>query len=185
MREFELIRSSRKTLAIEIKGEKLIVRAPLKTPQKSIERFVAGHEDWISRHLSENAEKAKRLTALSPLSESELKDLANKARETIPKRVEYYAEIMGLTYGRITIRRQRSKWGSCSGKGNLNFNCLLLLTPPEVMDCVIVHELCHLIEMNHSKRFYEQLRKYYPDCDACRKWLKENGAYIMARLKNT
>ena len=183
MRDYELIRSSRKTLALEIKGGSVLVRAPMRTPRKAIERFVAEHETWIDRKLAANAEKMKALSAVEPLSDEELKALIKQAKQYIPQRVSYYAELMGLTYGRISIRSQRTKWGSCSAKGNLNFNCLLMLTPPEVIDSVVVHELCHLVEMNHSGRFYALLYKYCPDYDRCRKWLNENGAYLMARLE--
>ena len=86
------------------------------------------------------------------------KKLASKALDYIPGRVKYYADIIGVTYGKITIRNQKTRWGSCSSKGNLNFNCLLMLMPPEVIDYVVVHELCHRKQMNHSKAFW---RKYF------------------------
>ena len=184
MIEYELIKSNRKTLALEIKGDRLIVRAPIKTSQRDIKRFVSEHEAWIMKHLAANAEEAKRRSNIEAFSTDEIKELADKAKQYIPQRVEYYAKLMGLTYGRITIRSQHSKWGSCSSKGNLNFNCLLMLTPPEVIDSVVVHELCHLVEMNHSQRFYELLRQYCPNYDQCRKWLKENGRYLIAKLNN-
>lgn len=184
MRSYELIRSSRKTLALEIRGDRVIVRAPIRTPQKAIERFLAEHETWIDRKLAANAEKTKNLAAVKPLSDEELKTLIKQAKQYIPKRVSYYAGLMGLKTARISIRSQHTKWGSCSAKGNLNFNCLLMLTPPEVIDSVVVHELCHLVEMNHSKRFYELLYKYCPDYDRYRKWLNENGSYLMAKLEN-
>ena len=87
--------------------------------------------------------------------------------------------MLGVTYGRITIRNQRSKWGSCSSKGNLNFNCLLMLTPPEVIDS----ELCHRKEMNHSERFYAEVLRIFPDYYKWNKWLKENGGAIIARMR--
>ena len=87
-----------------------------------------------------------------------------------------------MTYGRITIRNQRTRWGSCSVKGNLNFNCLLMLTPPQVLDSVVVHELCHRKEMNHSPAFYEHVLRVFPEYRKWDKWLKENGAAIMARM---
>ena len=96
---------------------------------------------------------------VQPLSEEDMKALADKAVRIIPERVRYYAPLIGVTYGRITIRNQRTRWGSCSAKGNLNFNCLLMLAPPEVLDSVVVHELCHRKEMNHSKQFYEEVRR--------------------------
>lgn len=182
MKDFELTRSSRKTLAIEIRGQRVIVRAPNRASRRDIEAFVAEHEAWIEKQLAKNAERQEALQGIEPLSEEEIKTLAKKAKSYIPQRVAYYAGIMGVTYGRIAIRSQHTKWGSCSGKGNLNFNCLLMLTPPEIIDSVVVHELCHRREMNHSKRFYELLRSYYPDYDRCRKWLKENGSALMARL---
>ncbi|MDY3888895.1 MAG: M48 family metallopeptidase, partial [Agathobacter sp.] len=83
--------------------------------------------------------------------------------EYIPKRVAYFADIMGVDYGRITIRMQKTRWGSCSSKGNLNFNCLLMLAPPEVIDYVVVHELCHRKEMNHSKAFWREVERVLPD----------------------
>ena len=88
---------------------------------------------------------------------------------------------MGVSYGAVTIRSQKTKWGSCSAKGNLNFNCLLMLTPPEIIDSVVVHELCHRKEMNHSERFYRELFRVFPAYSECRNWLKENGGGIMRR----
>ena len=88
---------------------------------------------------------------------------------------------MGVTYGRITIRNQKTRWGSCSSKGNLNFNCLLMLTPPEVIDYVVVHELCHRKEMNHSKAFWDEVAHVLPDYEKARLWLKTEGDMIMRR----
>ena len=92
----------------------------------------------------------------APLNPGELQVLADEALRVIPERVRFYAPVVGVTYGRITIRNQRTRWGSCSAKGNLNFNCLLMKAPPEVLDYVVVHELCHRLEMNHSPRFWAQ-----------------------------
>lgn len=112
----------------------------------------------------------------------EIQALADKALKVIPERVKYYAPKVGVTYGRITIRNQRSRWGSCSAKGNLNFNCLLMLTPPEVIDSVVVHELCHRKEMNHSDRFYAEVLRVFPEYHKWNKWLKENGSTLMQRM---
>ena len=89
---------------------------------------------------------------------------------------------MGVTYGGITIRNQRSRWGSCSGQGTLNFNCLLMLAPPEVLDYVVVHELCHRKEMNHSAAFWAEVARVLPDYEARKRWLKENGPALIGRL---
>ena len=86
-----------------------------------------------------------------------------------------YADIIGVDYGRITIRMQKSRWGSCSSKGNLNFNCLLMNAPDEITDYVIVHELCHRKEMNHSPKFWAHVEAVLPDYKERRKWLKDHG----------
>ena len=89
------------------------------------------------------------------------------------------AKIIGVDYGRITIRNQKTRWGSCSSKGNLNFNCLLMLTPPEVIDYVVVHELCHRKEMNHSKDFWREVEKVLPNYLDQVKWLKDEGSNVI------
>ena len=124
----------------------------------------------------------KALDEIIPFTMAEIRDLADKALKVIPERVRYYAPKIGVTYGRITIRNQRSKWGSCSSKGNLNFNCLLMLTPPEVIDSVVVHELCHRKEMNHSEKFYSEVLRVFPGYWEWDKWLKENGDLLMKRM---
>ncbi|HCS16139.1 MAG TPA: metal-dependent hydrolase [Lachnospiraceae bacterium] len=182
--EITLIRSRRKSLAIEITPElQVVVRAPARMPVREINAFVQEKDDWIRAHLQQMAEK-KRLREQyreQALSKEELQELATQAMTLIPQKVRYYAQIIGVTYGRITIRNQRTRWGSCSGKGNLNFNCLLLLMPEEVLDYVVVHELCHRKEMNHSARFWEEVEKILPDYRQRRKWLKDNGGRIMDR----
>lgn len=94
-------------------------------------------------------------------------------------RVEYFAKVIGVTYGKITIRNQKTRWGSCSSKGNLNFNCLLMLAPSEVLDYVVVHELCHRKQMNHSKAFWLEVEKVLPNYKEVRKWLKEEGSQMI------
>lgn len=179
---YTLIRSSRKSVGIEIKNGEVIVRAPQRMPKSEIDRIVSSHEAKIRGMLEKAAAREASLGEVVPLSAEEIRDLAEKALDYIPGRVKYYAEKMGVTYGGITIRNQKTRWGSCSSKKNLNFNCLLMLTPPEVIDSVVVHELCHLLEMNHSRKFYEEVLKVYPDYHKWDVWLKEHGAAIMKRM---
>ena len=177
-----IIRSARRTAAIQIKNGEVIVRAPQAMTNTQIARFVADHTAWIEKHLA-MAEKAKAATPENePLTMEELRALADKALKVIPERVRHYAPLVGATYGRITIRNQRSRWGSCSSKGNLNFNCLLMLAPPEVIDSVVVHELCHRKEMNHSERFYAEVRRVFPEYDKWNGWLKKHGNELMRRM---
>lgn len=181
--EFELIRSRRRTMGAEIKHNKLIIRAPLRATNKDINNFMLKNRKWIETHLAKAEEREKAREACHKLTVEEIQSLVNKAREVIPERVKHYAPLIGVTYGRITIRKQKSRWGSCSSKGNLNFNCLLMLTPPEVIDSVVVHELCHRKEMNHSDRFYAEVLRVFPDYRERHKWLKENGDTLMAMIE--
>lgn len=177
--EYTLIRSGRKTVAIQIKGNRVIVRAPLKMAQTKIDEFVNSRRDWIEKHIDKNEEKVQ------PFTKEELDTLLKKAAEYFPKRAEYYAEMLGVSFKKITVRLQHTRWGSCSGKGNLNFNALLMLAPPETIDSVVVHELCHLLEMNHSKRFYAHVLRAYPDYYKHHNWLKAYGRVLMQRLDET
>lgn len=177
-----VIRSNRKTMSLEItpQGE-VLVRAPYSMPQSKIEQFVKEKEDWIWKHLTKIEKKRADNSQTEPLSDEELQKLGNLALKVLPERVKLYAAQMGVTYGRITIRCQKTRWGSCSSKGNLNFNCLLMLAPEEVQNYVVVHELCHRLEMNHSKRFWAQVEKVMPDYKIHQRWLKENGGKLMER----
>ena len=136
--DYTLIRSSRKTISIQLSptGE-VVVRAPNRMPKRDIERFVDSKRGWIEGHLRKLPEAQPKLT------DTELRELARHAKEVLPEIAAYYAPLVGVDYGRITIRAQRTRWGSCSAQGNLNFNCLLMLTPDNVMEYVVVHELCH------------------------------------------
>lgn len=182
MIEYKLIRSRRKTIGLEVNFKGVLVRAPFYASQNDIDRFVAQHKDWIEKHLAMVEEQRQTADVQEVLSEEEIEELARKAMQVIPERVRFYAPKIGVTYGRITIRNQRSRWGSCSEKGNLNFNCLLMLMPPEVIDSVVVHELCHRKEMNHSDKFYAEVLRIFPEYHKCNQWLKENGAAIMRRM---
>ena len=177
--EYELIRSDRRTLALQMKPDgTLLVRAPRRMARWTIERYVRAHWDWVERQRARLAARP----AAEKLGEEELAALKKQARPVFLARTAYYAPLVGVRYGRIFVRSQRSKWGSCSIRGNLNFNCLLLLAPPEVLDYVVVHELCHRLEMNHSPRFWSAVERALPDYRAARKWLRQNGESLMARL---
>ena len=179
--EYKLIRSDRKTLAIQLTAEGVVVRAPRRLSDAEIDKFVNAHRDWIEKNLAKAAAK-RPAQPPARMTVEELKALGQQAMDYIPKRVAFYAPKMGVTYGRITIRSQHTRWGSCSSKGNLNFNCLLMLAPPEVIDSVVVHELAHRKEMNHSARFYAEVKRVFPEYDRWHGWLKENGEALLARL---
>ena len=176
---YTLIRSSRKTLAIQITpaGE-VILRCPNRMPKKEAEAFLESKRPWIEALL----EKIARQQPQPKLSGEEVKALAAQAAKDLPARAATFAPLVGVDYGRVTIRSQHTRWGSCSAKGNLNFNCLLMLCPEGVRDYVVIHELCHRIELNHSPRFWAEVAKHCPDYVRHRKWLKDNGSQLIARL---
>ena len=184
--DIAVIRSNRKTVAIQVNADLTVtVRVPRRTSRKDIERIIREKEPWIQKHIDQIRAKKEAYEAMetSHLTDEEIRELADKARKYIPERVTYFAEHMGVTYGRITIRNQKTRWGSCSSKGNLNFNCLLMLTPAEIIDYVVVHELCHRKEMNHSGAFWNEVEKVLPDYREAVRWLKEEGSQIMWRQK--
>lgn len=181
--KIEIIRSSRKTMVLEVTGEgKVIVRAPKRMPQTEIERFVQDKSFWIEKSLEKMQSRKQERGSLEKLSMEEIRRLADEALRVLPEKTSFFARKVGVTYGKITIRNQKSRWGSCSAKGNLNYNCLLMLAPEEVQDYVVVHELCHRKEMNHSDRFWNEVEKVLPDYRERREWLKKNGSDLIGRM---
>lgn len=177
-----VIRSNRKTVAIQVNSDlSVTVRAPRSVSEKDIEEILKKKEAWISKHIEKIKETKERFEAepTEKLTREKVIALADEALKVIPERVEYFAKVIGVTYGKITVRNQKTRWGSCSSKGNLNFNCLLMLAPPEVLDYVVVHELCHRKQMNHSKAFWLEVEKVLPDYKEVRKWLKEDGSQMI------
>mgnify|MGYP000001488558 CR=1 FL=1 len=184
--EIEIIKSNRKTIAIEVRQDlRVIVRAPKRASNREIMKFVEQKQDWIAKHLAhmqiryEETRRGKE----KQFTDDDIRKMKDEAKRVIPDRVKYYAGIMGVTFGKITIKNQKNRWGSCSSKGNLNFNCLLMLTPDKVMDYVVIHELCHLKQMNHSKMFWAEVEKVMPDYKVYRQWLSRNGNMLIECIK--
>lgn len=178
-----ILTSPRKTLSLEITPDGLIIRAPRHMTRSQIDTFLNAKSSWIEKHWRIMQERQAVLNQLPSLTAEELRVLAEKAKVVIPERVRHFASLIGVDYGRITIRCQRTRWGSCSGKGNLNFNCLLMLLPDDVIDSVVVHELCHRKHMNHSPQFYAEIERVFPNYQRCRRWLKENGGIVLSRIR--
>ncbi len=180
----KIIRSNRKSIAIQIKSsDEVVVRAPRRMAKKDIKSFIDKNQDWIDKHLEKARIKQEESSGIRTLSKLEIEQLIEQAKMVIPARVEYYAPLVGVDYGRITIRNQKTRWGSCSSKGNLNFNIALMRAPLEVLDYVVVHELCHRKEMNHSPRFWSEVEKVLPDYKEQKKWLNTNGPRLMKEVR--
>ena len=160
MNTYELIRSRRKTLALELTREgRLIVRAPLQISRREIDAFVEKHKDWIVRHL---AKQAARPT-LPPPDAPETQALKTQAQAILPEKVAHWSSIMEVHPTGLRITTARKRYGSCSSKGSLCFSYYLMCCPEEAVELVVVHELCHLREMNHGPGFYALLERYLPD----------------------
>lgn len=180
--DYKIVRSKRKSCAIQIYPDlEVVVRAPLHMTNKEIEDFINSKEEWIKSSLQKFEITNDEFSNLKPLSEKDIEALKEKALKIIPNKVDYYAKRIGVSYGKITIRCQKTRWGSCSSKCNLNFNCLLMLTPENVIDYVVVHELCHLKQMNHSKQFWYEVKSILPQYEKSHKWLKQNGNVIIQK----
>ncbi|MCC6563891.1 M48 family metallopeptidase [Candidatus Uhrbacteria bacterium] len=161
--EYELKRrrGQRTIRACVYAGGRVRVSAGMSISVSAIDAFVERHREWIESAI--HRAKDKKPGILEKQNRKEY--LANKeiARRLAKERLEYFNQVYGLKWKRIAIKQGRSQWGSCSRLGNLNFNYKIALIPSELADYVIVHELCHLKEMNHSKRYWDLVAKAIPD----------------------
>ena len=179
----EVIRSSRRTLGLEVRADgRVAVRAPAGLPDSRIMEFVRERQEWIVQKWF-LAQKRKEQQENRPRPDYEENPgleavYRREAAKRLKERTAYFASLMGVSYGRITVRAAKTRWGSCSAQGNLNFHWKLILMPPQVLDYVVVHELAHRIEMNHSPRFWAQVERILPDYRERRGWLKERGGLV-------
>jgi len=171
METYELIRSKRKTLALEITPDcRVLVRAPLRLSKKQIDAFVETHSSWIAKHLAQQHQRAA--SAPPPPTAAEIEALKAKARTILPEKVSHWSHKMGVSPTGLKITTAQKRYGSCSGKNSLCFSCFLMQYPEEAVDLVVVHELCHIREKNHGPKFYALLEQYLPDYKERKKLLK-------------
>lgn len=213
----KIIRSSRKTLSLEVREGQVVVRAPKRMPKADIDDIVRRKQNWLIKHVNKQRERQTSLrqfktgevicylgkayplklldTMTEPFQFSDEQFLLHvdyhsqaniifeawyrdQARHYFSERAEFYAKLMGLSFNKLRISGAKTRWGSCSSRRNLNFTWRLMMAPPEVIDYVVVHELCHLHEMNHSRRFWSHVEKWSPDYKAHCHWLKINGSTL-------
>ena len=171
MEPYELIRSGRKTLALEITRDcRVLVRAPRRLSRERIDAFVAKHAAWIAAHL----EQQRRRAALAPPAPTaeEIAALKERARQLLPPKVALWSEKMGLRPAGVKITAARTRYGSCSGRNSLCFSCFLANAPEAAVDLVVVHELCHIRVKNHGPAFYALLEQTLPDWRARKQLLR-------------
>jgi len=202
-------KSRRRSISVSVLSDnRVLVKAPYGTMERTVQEFLLTKKQWITKQIQRQNTQERAAQKMGLLSGEEIRKIKRQAKKIIPERVAYWAEKIGVTYGRISIRLQSTRWGSCSANGNLSFNCLLVLMPGvqswtpgkqtgqgqraqasldrlyglEILDSVVVHELCHRKLMNHSKEFYKEIDRVFPDYERCDKWLKENGGIYMKRV---
>ena len=171
----QVIRSGRKSIGLEVRPDgTVLVRIPNRLSDRELKKFVENHRDWIlekSRLVKTRKDTRKPIEATTP--ENLTPEEIERIKKKIGSRVKHYCMVMGVRVGRITIRNQKTRWGSCSSKGNVNFNYQLYYLPDELLDYVVVHELAHRRHMDHSPEFWAEVARYCPDYQECRKRLKE------------
>ena len=169
--DYEIIRSRRKTLALEITREgRLRVRAPLRTPDAAIQAFVQAHEDWARKHVAKA--KARYAASPPPQSREDIAALKERACAVLPGKTARYGAILGVEPAGFHVTEARTRYGSCGAKNSLSFSCFLMLCPEEAIDLVVVHELCHIRHHDHSPAFYALLASVLPDHRERRKLLR-------------
>ena len=170
-----VIRSARKSLGLEVRdANTVLARIPTRVSDRELKAFVENHRSWILEKTEVMAEREeKRKSTPAPPPELLSKTDRMKIQLKIGKRVRHYCEAMGVTVGYVTVKNQKTRWGSCSAKGNVNFNYQLAFLPDELLDYVVIHELAHRRHMNHSRAFWAEVEKYCPDYLERREQLKE------------
>ena len=157
---YTIIYSSRKTVALSVKDGEVIVRAPRGFSKKRIAEFVEGHREWIEKRLAAQMRVISKLESLSP---ADINRMKREAKEYFLPRAEQYAVLMGVKYSKIRITSAKRRFGSCNSNGVICFSYRLMLYPEAARDYVVVHELAHLVHMNHSPAFYSLIARYMPD----------------------
>jgi predicted metal-dependent hydrolase len=229
--DYQLIRTNRKSLSLQIKDGGLVARAPMHMSRAEIEKFIYSKRSWIEKHLSGDVPERRsrgvkpafrpgygdkvlfrghecEITASSSMNtgkpdhyRGEYKDGAfvigeglkskeiqfilsriyiREAKKYLPARVEHFGNLMALAPDSVKITSAFGRWGSCSEKKRLNFAWILMMADDAAIDAVVVHELSHMVELNHSSAFYAVVRKYYPDYDAQHKKMKPLGRRIQS-----
>ncbi len=169
--QYRVVRSKRKTLAIEVSIDGTVtVRCPFGCRDSQIAHFVEQQADWIEK--AKMTQRQKALKRPPEPDEEQVIFLKNTARQYIPKRVEYFEELTGLKSASVKITSAKGRFGSCGPKNNLCFSYRLMLYPKAAIDYVIVHELCHTVHHNHSKEFWDLVEQVMPDYKKLRNLLK-------------
>jgi len=185
--EYTVIRSKRKSVGFQVKsGGEIIVKLPNHLPLVTVLPMIEEKKQWIyEAWLKQKDKPDMQLARMEERSDPRLSHLEKKyrnaAKQYIYERVEHFIPLTGGSYANIRIGDQKTRWGSCSSNKTLSFSWRLMLAPPYILDYVVIHELCHLTHMNHSKEFWELVQSVDPDYLKHRQWLKENGDSLILK----
>ncbi len=159
--EYTVIRSRRKSIALQVDGDcNIVVRAPESVSQKEIESFVLSKKLWLEKTI---INQRKKMTERKIYSPEDIELLRQKAKSVIPQKVEHFSKIMGVSPKSVKINSARKRYGSCSGENSLNFSLYLMDKDERFIDYVVIHELAHIKHHNHSKAFYAFVSQFMPD----------------------
>lgn len=171
----ESIRAKSMRITVDAQGS-VLVSKPKRTSMRAVEQFILTHKEWIETAQA----KAHRRRGGLPLIElprprkgsKAYRDAIANARTLVHARLAHFNSLYASTYGTISIRNQKTRWGSCSARNNLSFNYKIAFLPPHLADYIIVHELCHTLEHNHSDRFWAEVARALPNHQLLRKEIR-------------
>lgn len=179
--EYELIRSARKSLSLQVKSDaRLLVRAPRFLSKRRIDAFILSKTKWIQKIQTQQREKSALAESLKARLPKTKEEYRKEAKIKLQERVDFFAQRESLAYKQVRIGDAKTRWGSCGPTGNLNFSWRLILAPPSVLDYVVVHELAHLKHRNHSAAFWAEVERMLPDWKKERTWLRKHGFKLLA-----
>lgn len=170
--DYTVIRSSRRTLAIEVKKDlSIVVRAPLFVSDSEAEAFVEKYRDWIASAVEKQRAKAAHERVYT---DDDIKRLRALAKKVLPEKTAYFAELMGVKPTAVHITSAKTRYGSCSGKNSISYSLFLMEKNERCIDYVVVHELAHTVFHNHKKEFYALVESILPDYKEREKELKNS-----------
>lgn len=173
-----IVRSRRRTISLIISPDAtLTVRAPLMTTLEYIKKLVFKKRSWINKKQMQILKNGGPLKT-EPIPKEVIERHKKQALQTISARADFFSRVTGWKFKSIKVTKAESRWGSCGPNGSINFSWKLIMAPLNIIDYVVVHELAHITERNHSARFWDKVSAALPDYKERRKWLRENGAKL-------
>lgn len=181
--QMTITRSFRKTVGLKIRSSRdVVLKFPMYCQDSDVDEFLKKKKNWIDYYIYKAGVREQETEDLPKLTYGELEKLFKDTSALLRPLLDEYIPMLRVTVRKVTVRAQRTRWGSCSSRGNLNFNCLLALTPDYVQRYIVVHELCHLLNMNHSPAFWAGVATIMPDYETAEDWIKEEGWKLFRRL---